>query len=1016
MKLAKIALLSGAVALTFAGQAQLRRVSGPAPSPDGKQIVFSWQGDIWMGDAAGGNARRLTVHPGNDLTPKFTPDGRRIVFMSDRAGSQDFYSIARDGSDLKRLSFEGSTESFASISADGKFLFGSSNAFGRGNLVKLAMEGGDLVQMTRHPLEIQYSASVSPDGKRLVFVNGGSIGNWRDIEANGSNTGEIYISSNEPLATDAKRLTTNEWHDSFPLFTPSGDIVFVSNRNGWPNIWRMRADGSGARKITDHSRGAVRYPSLSSNGELLTYEFDGDVYALNIEAGVTRKVNFDAPGDSRVSPMIEETVTTADEFATSPDGKRSLISVRGDLYVMPARGGTTRRLTKSAAQDNNAVWVDNKTVLFVSGRNGKRELWTVDMDGNEKLFYADADDVMGITISPDRTSVVASVGYKAIVVIPATGGKPKTLLSGQFVDAYDLGPQVDWSPDSKWVAVQMVNVRGATIDAVEVSTGKRIVVGTTSRGGSLPRWTTNGKGIFYTANTEDGANLYYVDLVAPDTRFSEDDLDKIDDTPAKPDAKVEVKIDERGLVERTRIIAREVSGVVASGGQIYGNVAGVFSVISPTGAVTAVPGITGPAFVIPGEARTIVVNGGRFAVFAGGALAPINFSVAVKVNAKDEEKALFQEITWALEKMFYDPTMHGKDWAGIKAKYTAMMPHTVDRSDFYAMIGEMVEELESSHQGATAPRVVSTTRPESSGWMGFDWDPKALANGKYVVGFVYTGLPADLPDSRLMVGDEILTINGVSVKSGPVSKLMIGTSGTKVKLEINRGGKTMPILIKPTSPAAATTVRYNEWVKWSRAQVEALSGGKLTYHHIEGMNEPSYQKFLWEMRTLTTGKTGVVLDVRYNGGGSTSHKVLGVLIKRPWLYRTFRAAPETLISEDIFRGDALQMPSALMTNQYSFSNAEIMSEGFQRLKMGPVIGERTGGGVIGTGAYVLWDGGMIRMPAIGCYTVTGENLEGNGRKPTTTIPFDLNLWHAGRDSQLEETVKQLLKITESKRS
>ncbi|MBL8048625.1 MAG: PD40 domain-containing protein [Chthonomonas sp.] len=1015
MKLSNLALVSLSLALAGTSSAALRRVSGPAPSPDGSQIVFSWQGDIWIGSAKGGDAKRLTVHPGNEITPKFTPDGKRIVFVSDRTGGADFYSMSVDGGDLTRLSFDGAAKAFTAISADGKKILGSTSMWGRGSAFMLPMTGGDIVQMTRHPLEVQHAPSLSPDGSKMVFVNGASLGAWRKTELKGANTGEIYVASSTPLASDAKRLTTNEFHDSFPLFAPDGDIVFISNRSGWPNVWRMNGDGSGAKKLTNHSRGAVRYPSLSANGALLTYEFDGDIYALNMTSGDSRKVEFEAPADSRTSPMIEEVATSANEIATSPDGKRAAILVRGDIYVMPARGGTTRKLTKSLAMDENIVWLDNKTLLFVSGRNGKRELWTVDTDGNEKLFYADKTDVMGVTISPDRTMLAASLGDKAIVTMPAKGGAPKTLLSGQFIDAYDEVPQVDWSPDSKWVAVQMLNVRGATIEAVEVASGKRIVVGTTARGGSLPRWMPNGKGIFYTASGAEGDDLYYVELSPPETRFTEDDLDKIDDTPAKPDAKVDVKIDERGLVERTRILARDVTGASVFGNSIYANVAGVFSAISTTGAVTAVPGVTGPGFVLPGDPRQIISNGGRFSLLSPAGLVPITFSVQLSINSRDEEKALFQEICWSLEKKFYDPNMHGKDWTGIKAKFAAMMPHTVDRADFYAMIGEMLEELESSHQGATAPRSATAARGESSGWLGFDWDSKLLANGKYVVGQVLPGTPADNADSRLMTGDEILSINGTSLATTPAAKLMIGTAGTKMRLEVRRGGKNMIVLIKPTSTALATSVRYNDWVKWNREQVERISGGQLTYHHIQGMDEPSYQKFLWEMRTLTTGKKGVVLDVRYNGGGSTSHKILGILVKRPWLYRTFRAAPETMISEDIYRGDALQMPSALMTNQYSFSNAEIMSEGFQRLKVGPVIGERTAGGVIGTSAVGFWDGGSIRMPAIGCYTLDGENLERNGRKPNFSVPFDLNRWHAGQDTQLEMAIKQLLKVVETKK-
>jgi len=132
-------------------------------------------------------------------------------------------------------------------------------------------------------------------------------------------------------------------------------------------------------------------------------------------------------------------------------------------------------------------------------------------------------------------------------------------------------------------------------------------------------------------------------------------------------------------------------------------------------------------------------------------------------------------------------------------------------------------------------------------------------------------------------------------------------------------------------------------------------------------------------------------------------------MKQPWLLRSTRATLGEPLSENIYRGDALELPTALMTNEYSFSNAEIMSEGFRRLKRGPIVGQRTAGGVIGTGSFSLFDGGAIRMPSIGCFDVDGKELERDGRMPDVVVTYDPNLWSLGRDAQLEAAVKELLK-------
>lgn len=201
---------------------------------------------------------------------------------------------------------------------------------------------------------------------------------------------------------------------------------------------------------------------------------------------------------------------------------------------------------------------------------------------------------------------------------------------------------------------------------------------------------------------------------------------------------------------------------------------------------------------------------------------------------------------------------------------------------------------------------------------------------------------------------------------------------------------------------------YDDWVLGNRAMVDKLSNGKLGYIHIQAMDVPSLDVFLREIQTELNGKDGVLLDVRYNGGGFTSHIILNTMLKFPWLIRTNRDSPEFKFSENNYRGNALELPAACLTNQYSFSNAEIFSEGFRTMKLGPIVGEPTGGGVIGTGAYSLWDGGSIRMPASGAYAVNGENLEAKGRLPDIDVRWDPNIAMEGRDPQLEAAVKALL--------
>jgi tricorn protease len=235
------------------------------------------------------------------------------------------------------------------------------------------------------------------------------------------------------------------------------------------------------------------------------------------------------------------------------------------------------------------------------------------------------------------------------------------------------------------------------------------------------------------------------------------------------------------------------------------------------------------------------------------------------------------------------------------------------------------------------------------------------------------------------------------------------TNGKKTLLHL--GGdpsfeSSSPVAVKPISRGAEGQLWYQRWVEHQRELVDTYSKGRLGYVHIRAMNDSSLRDFKHHLGNNMLGKEGVVIDVRFNGGGRTAVDVLEILIKRPWLKRQYGDLPD--ISENIYRSIALEKPSILMINESSFSNAEIMAEGFRRLNIGKIVGVDTAGGVIGTGSYRLIDGSRMRLPSTGAYTVDGENLENNGRKPDIFIENNPEELDQGIDRQTERAVKELL--------
>lgn len=1013
--------LSLAVLATGVSAAPIKRATHPALSPDGSRLVFSWQNDLWIVSSQGGEARRLTVHPANDATPRWFPDGSRIAFTSNRFGSNDVYTIRPDGSDLRRLTFDSANEVLFGVTPDGKWVMGHTNAWGRANVFAASTGGSDLVRLTGHPLEMQYYPTMSSDGKRVAYVMGGSAGNWRNARENGTDTGEIWIADMAAPLSNNRNLTRDEHNDQFPMFGADGTITWVSNRSGWPNLWRMTSGGANARQLTQHTNGTVRWPNMSANGQFIAYEFDSELYRLNVQSGRSEKISIEVPEDQVLNPILDLSLSTgASDYVASPDGKRAVLVVRGELFLIPERGGTTRRLTNSPANDQNPIWLDNRRVLFVTGRNAKRELMVVDIEGNERPFLSVASDVMHPALSPDGKTIAFHRGDREIVTMPVAGGAPKVVATGGFNDVYRGGSSFSFSPDSKWITYAEDTERGSSVFVVELETGKKTLISRVARGASQPNFLPNGRGVYYTSGEFGGSDVVVVDLVPADLTFSEDDLDAIDVERPKP-GPVEVKIDTRGIENRVRRLTNDDSfAVLASpdSRNIWAVVGGQLSAIPVSGgAATPVAGVSGPISsfkLAPNGSKVYLIVGGRPQILnlGNGSLAPVNFNAQMSIDRKAEEMALFQEIWWAMSRLFYDAKMHGNNWEAIRQEYAALVPFTFDRQDFYALMTEMIEEVDSSHLGGSAPPVGPPQANELTAFLGAEWDwAKLVSEGVYVVSSVLPGSPADHPMSRLQTGDRVLSVDGQALGKGTTfAEMLKGKVDRRVRLQVQRGDKTIDVAIRAASPGLAGSLRYEDFIARRRAEVERLSNGRLTYFHIQGMNTPSTDRFFREARMYAEGKSGAIVDVRWNGGGNTANRILAALRVEPWLIRRFRAWPDTTMTEEMFRGEALEMPVALMTNQYSASNAEIFSEGFRRMKLGPIIGEATGGNVLTVGgSFGLWDGGSITIPFIGIFTVDGESLEHKGRRVDVDVRYDPNAWNAGRDNQIEAAVRELMK-------
>lgn len=1024
MRLSSFALAFTIVASANAVAApnEVKRTVDPSLSPDGSTVAFIWQGDVWTVPFAGGRATRLTVNDANEGLPTWTPDSKRIVFNSNRFGSNDIYSMDSDGSDVKRLNYESSMEYPNSVSKDG-YIYGYTNAWGRLDLFRMPVNGGDIVRISDHPMEMEYFANTSPDGSKIVFNTGGSPSLWRKPGQSGANTSEVWIGKAGAPITGFKQVTQNDKLDMSPVFISDNEVVMMSNRDGAHNIYRMNVDTGKATKITTFTDGTIRSVTASGTTGRVVFQRNSQIYTLDLASGKVQPLAISAPADSRRMAMQEFTSAGANEFSVSPNGKLMMIQVRGEIFYLPAGGGTTRQLTTNVRPDSDVQWLDNDTAVYVSAREkSKRSLYTLKTDGTDTLLYSHpTKDTFAPALSPDRKWILFTLGDRELMVMPAEGGTPTKIFEGDMSQVA-LGSIVySWAADSNHIAVTRQESRSSGLYLVKRDGSDLTLITRAGKGAYQPLVSPDLKHYTYAATEGNDYSeirnsqtfLYVVDLVPQGVTYGEDDLDMMNAPPAAEPANV-LQIEKSGLEFRRRKTRIQPLGYWpgARGSEIYATTeAGLVIVNLASGSTRPVAGVTGAVNgVAIFNGKTYINQAGRVSLLNPAGASPININAVMKVDMAAEELALFEEAWWALDRHFYDPKMHGKDWEGIRKEFAAIVPFCTSRQDFYDLLAEMVERLDSSHQGSTSSEVYRPTVTETTGSLGIEWDWSSLDQGRFVVGRVYPGTPADLPSSKLIKGDQIISVNGKAVgRNQSLSELMNGQVGKKVTLVVRRNGADITMPIKPIPAQAFSGITYRTWVSDNKAIVNDLSKGRLGYIHIQGMDEPSLDTFLREINTELEGRDGVVVDVRYNGGGYTSHIILNIMRKEPWLIRSNRDMPGMKFSENLYRGNALEMPAICLTNEYSFSNAEIFSEGFQRMNLGEVVGEPTGGGVIGTSAWNLWDGGAIRMPASGAHALNGENLEANGRKPTISVPWDVNAYRAGRDTQLERAVSELMK-------
>ncbi|MEO0480732.1 MAG: S41 family peptidase [Planctomycetota bacterium] len=1057
--------LLAALSLGSAVQAQDTSILLPLDphlSPVGDRVVFAHLGDLWIRDLNGpAVARRLTSHPARDGRPIFSPDGEQVLFLSDRDGTLQAYVVAADGGLPRQVTVDSESKTPLQWTPDGEGFLAvrtsdaSPFATEARRIVRIPLDGSsaerNLVDCGAN------TGALSADGNHLLFLRG-RIQEERKAYR-GPAAEQIWHAD---LTTTPPTLTRHSKDlpefqnisERHPLWNPDGSgYWFVSDPDGTFDLhYRDLASGKVTRltnlRSLDGRDDGVWSPSLSADGSKILFRRGVHLHLCDTSDGALTTIGLERGEELPTSWEERRRLDSASAAAFTDDGKQCAFVSGHDLYVMDRILREPKRVTTSMAIEGSPVFSqDGSRLFFTSEVSGEVDIWEATCDQEDGIWWL--CDEFSLRKVTDDVGVESSLA-------PSPTGEHFAYLKGtdlwvmdqdgsdhrRFFQSWDAA-SFDWSPDGRWLcwSVQDEEFNDDVWIASIDGTTEPFNLSMHPDDDRGPVWAPDGSRIAWTGRRQgDESDIYVITLNAKTEEQTERDR-KLEEALAamqkgkkpkkapeqKPEGEDEasededlVEIDLDGIHERLQRISIPDSfegGLLwsADGKELFFSASvdgqrGIFKVAFPDELTPKRVASSAPA-----NARWLK-DGNQVVGLSGGKPASMNpksgkietFAFSVRENRDWHElRGLAFDQGWrAMRDRFYDPAMNNRDWDAVRAHYRPIAMQLLDQRAFSLWMNMMLGELNASHMGhrGGSDPLPSFDRPQWSNQtaqLGLRFSVAADGPG-LLVESVIPGSPCSLRRSLVEAGERVVAIDGQPIdRSTNLQRRMTVSELSEMTLSVLSNGETRDVVVRPTSSVRG--LLYDEWVENTRAEVERLSNGRLGYLHIRGMNQSSFYQLEEDLYAAAHGKDGLIVDVRFNGGGSTADRVLTVLTQPKHAITVPRNGPIGY-PQDRKVYASWTRPIVLMCNEMSFSNAEILSHAVKTLNRGPVVGMRTAGGVISTGGQGLLDGSFVRMPFRGWYvSADGRDMELNGCLPNHA------LWNdpVSGDAQLEKAVEVL---------
>lgn len=1006
----------------------------PVWSPDGKSIAFAGDRegslDIYLIEATGGVPVRLTTHSGNEKPTAFL-DNETILFSSGRTPSAQSVNG----------NFLGVVQSVSTTPGSRPRLFMSQPA------TDMSVKGNKILYQDKKGYENEFRKHERSSGTADIWL--------MQLPAGGN-----------AAKAEFTKLTSFYGHDLNPVWNLASDneFFYVSEEDGTLNIYEGSTDGTKHRRLTAFDKHPVRSLSASADGKKLAFSHDGRLYTLAPGAEPVL-LDINIIGDL-YDPLPQRTTQhgEATHMAVSPDGNEVAFVMHGNVYVTSKDYSTTRQITDTPEQERVVDFSpDGRSLVYDSERDGIWQLFTATIKNPDEEGFAYATEIVEEPLykstlpafqpaySPDGKKVAFLEDRTELKVIDLATKEVNTALDGKFNYSYSDGDVTyEWSPDSRWFLTSYLGTGGwNNMDIALVAADGSKVVDLTNSGYSdgNPRWALKGKAMIW-ENDKQGYRSHgswgaesdiYIMFFDGETydRFlmSKEDVEVAD--KAKEKAKENAAKDKKGKKGKKdeeeeddaekaveplefdldnapyRIVRLTTSS--ANIGDYYMDDKGENLYYGADGDLwhrdirekdtKVIEKDAGWAVLIPdkkGEHLFLLDAEGDMAVMElpGTDKTGISFDAPLAVDRIAERQYIFNHAWRQVKDKFYDVNLHGVDWDYYHAEYEKFLPYINNGYDFAEMLSELLGELNASHTGGYySPSSKALMTPELGAFFDETWD----SDGLKVAEVIKMG-PLASKEADIKPGEVILAINGTRIEAQKdYFPLIDGKASKKVRLTIQgTDGATRDVYVKPA--VSVSQQLYRRWVEHNRHVVDSVSGGRIGYVHIPGMDSRSFRTAYEEMLGLHRNADAVIVDTRYNSGGWLHNDIAVLMSGKEYVRFTPRGR---YIGSEPF--SQWYKPSVMLVNEANYSDGHGGPFAYHTLGLGDVVGTP----IPGTMTAVWWENQIdptivFGIPQVTNATVDGVPLENHELTPDVVIynsPADaLN----GYDAQLIGATKHLL--------